>query len=114
MNDNKLTDKIKEVVQDSKDWVNLQVEYAKLTAAEKITILGGAVALVTICLLISVVILFVLTQCLVDAFELIMSPVLACLSVSGILLLLMLVFIVFKKPLIMNPIAKFLTKLFLS
>lgn len=113
MKDN-LTDKVKEVFADSKEWVQLQVEYAKLTAAEKMTILGGAVALGAICLLIGVVILFVLALSLIDTFKMFMSPALACLAVSGCLVVLMVLLIIFKKPLILNPIAKFLTKLFLN
>lgn len=110
----KLTDELKQVFSDSKDWVKLQIEYTKLTAAEKVTILGGAIALGAICLLIGVVILFVLALSLIDTFKMIMVPALACLSVSGILILLMVLLIIFKKPLILNPIAKFLTKLFLG
>lgn len=109
-----LTDELKDIFTDSKEWVKLQVEYAKLTAAEKITILGGAIALSAICLLIGVVILFVLALSLIDTFKMIMSPALACLTVSGCLIILMVLLVMFKKPLILNPIAKFLTKLFLN
>lgn len=110
----KLTDNLKDTILDSKEWLRLQIEYTKLTAAEKVTILGGAIALGAICLFIGVVILFVLAMCLIDAFKAIMSPVLACLSVSGILIVLMVLLIVFKKTLILNPIARFITKLFLN
>ncbi len=110
----KLTDDLKDAFADSKEWVRLQIEYTKLTAAEKVTILGGAVTLGAICLLIGVVILFVLALSLIDTFKMFMSPALSCLAVSGILIILMILLIVFKKPLILNPIAKFLTKLFLS
>lgn len=110
----KLTDEIKSIFSDSKEWITLQIEYTKLTAAEKMTILGGAITLGAICLLIGVVILFVLALSLIDTFKLFMAPALACLAVSGCLIILMVILVIFKKPLILNPIAKFLTKLFLN
>lgn len=114
MKDNKILNDIKDIIANSKEWAQLQLEYTKLTAAEKFTILGGAIVVGAICMLIGVVILFVVAVCLIDIFKMIMLPVLACLAAIGILLLLMAGILVFKKPLILDPIAKFLTKLFLQ
>ncbi|MCM1378422.1 MAG: hypothetical protein NC097_07925 [Clostridium sp.] len=108
----KIIDEIKEIFTQSRSWVKLEVEYVKLTAAEKFTILLSTLILGAVCLLIAMVVLILLAFACVDLFKLIMDPALACLSVSGILVLLIAVIFLLRKPLLLNPIARFITKLF--
>lgn len=102
---------LKEVFTQSKEWVRLQVEYTKLTASEKITIVVSMICLSVICLCLGLVVLILLMCALIETFKLFLTPALAYLAVSGIILLLMLLIYLLRKPLLMNPLAKIVTKL---
>lgn len=110
----KLTDEVKGIFSQSINWAKLEVEYLKLTAAEKLIVLlstiiiGGILAV----LLLPVFIIFLFA--LVDVFKLIMAPALAYLTVGGIVLLFIFILFLMRKPLIVNPVARFVTKLFLD
>lgn len=109
---NSIISEIKEIFTESHNWAKLELEYIKLTAAEKFTILLSTLILGAICLLIAMVVLILLAFSVVDVFKLFMPPALACLSVGGILLLLILIIYLLRKPLLLNPIARFITRLF--
>lgn len=92
-------------------YVSLNVEYAKLTAAEKFTMLSGAVAIGVISLAcISFVLIFLGFACS-ELFRLFMAPALAYLSTAGVFLLIIVVLVVARTPLIINPIARIVTKI---
>lgn len=109
-----LSDQIKEIINQARAWLKLEVEYTKLTLAEKLTMLAGALVLIMVCLLIGFVVLILLSQSLVDLFQRIMSPALAHVTVSGILILLMIIIYLVRRPLLLNPISRFISKLFLD
>lgn len=108
----KILDEFKEILSHTQNWVKLEVEYIRLTAAEKFTILLSTLILGAVCLLIGMVVLILLSLSLVDLFKLFMAPALAYLSIGGFLILLMVVVYFLRKPLLLNPIARFVTKLF--
>lgn len=108
----KLTDELKEILQQSKNWVDLEIEYAKLTLAEKFTILMSQLIIGAVGLIIGNVILVMLAFSLCELFKLFMAPALAYLSVAGIVAVLLIVIFALRKPLLLNPIARFITKLF--
>lgn len=110
----KLTDEIKELFAQGRDWVKFEVEYAKLTVAEKFTILASTMIIGAICLLMGMVVLILLSFSLAELFKNMMVPSLAYLSVGGIICLLAVVIYLFRKPLLLNPIARFITRLFIS
>ncbi|MDE7382240.1 MAG: phage holin family protein [Muribaculaceae bacterium] len=111
MKDN-LIDHIKEIFRQSQIWLKLEVEYVRLTAAEKFTVLLSTLILGAICLLIFMVAVILLSFALVDVFKIFLTPALAYLSVAGVLIILIGLILIFRKPLLFNPIAKFITKLF--
>lgn len=110
----KLTEDLKEVFTNGKDWLKYEVEYAKLTAAEKITVLGTAVAMVTVIMMMALLVFVMLSFALTGVFELMMSAPLAYLCVAGVWLVIIVVLYLLRKKLISDPIAKFITKLFLE
>lgn len=110
----KVTDQIRHIYEDGRHWLKLEIEYAKLTAAEKITVLLSTLILGAVCMLLGMVILILLAFSLVDVFKLFLSPALACLSVSGIIILLILIIFLLRKPLLENPISKLISKLILD
>lgn len=110
----KLTDEIKDLFAQGRDWVRLEVEYAKLTVAEKFTILASAMIIGAVCLLMGMVVLVMLAFALADVFMLLMAPGLAYLSVAGVICLMILVLYLLRKPILLNPIARFITRLFIN
>lgn len=110
----KLTDELKDIFVQGKNWMKLEVEYAKLTLAEKMTMLFSAMIIGAVCLLMGMVVLILLAFALVELFRLMMSPALAYLSSAGVIVVLIVLFYLFRKPLLLNPIARFITRLFIS
>ncbi|MDE7347797.1 MAG: hypothetical protein K2N48_13790 [Muribaculaceae bacterium] len=114
MSKNTLLDELKNIIARSKDWATLELEYAKLTAAEKITVLAGAAVAGAVCLLLGMVALILFGISLAYVFQLFMAPALAFLATGGVMLLLMALVYFFKEQMIMNPIAKMLTRVLLK
>lgn len=110
----KLTDELKDILAQGRDWVKLEVEYAKLTVAEKFTVLLSAMIIGAICLLMGMVVLILLSLSLVELFKMMMIPALAYLAVSGIICLLILILYLLRNPLLLNPIARFITRLLIN
>jgi hypothetical protein len=109
-----IPDQIKGLYENGRQWIRLQIEYAKLTATEKLTVLLSTLIIGAVCMLLGMVILILLSFSLVDLFKTFMAPALACLSVSGILILLILLILLLRRPLLENPIARLLSKLILD
>ena len=109
-----LNDEIKDIFVQGKDWVKMEIEYAKLTAAEKFSVLISTLILVIALFMVGLVVMIVFAFALVDLFSLFMVHALACVTVGGIFLLLLLVLYLLRKQLIINPIAKLISKLFLT
>lgn len=110
----KLTDEIKNLFIQGKEWARLEIEYAKLTVAEKFTVLASTFIIGAICLLMGMVVLIMLAFSLVELFKLLMVPALAYLTVAGIICVLAAVIYLLRRPLLLNPIARFITRLFIS
>lgn len=109
-----ITDQLKNIYENGISWIKLEVEYAKLTAAEKITVLISTLILGAICALLGMVVLILLSFSLVDLFKEFMSPALSCLTVSAILVFLILLIFIFRAPLLENPISRLISKLILD
>ena len=113
MKDN-ITDQLKGVVDSTRRLISLEIEYAKLTATEKITILLSTLILGAVCMLLGMVILILFSFSLVDLFKTFLHPVLAYLCVGGILALLIALIIILRRPLLENPISRLISKLILE
>lgn len=109
---NNLYDSLRNIFEQSKEWLRLEFEYAKLTAAEKITILMGSLIIGFVCLLLGMVVLIMLAFSLAEVFKMLMSPALAYLSTAGAICLLLILLYLFRKQMLLNPIAKLITKVF--
>lgn len=109
-----LSDEIRNLFEQSKQWLVLEVEYAKLTIAEKLTLLLGSLIIGFVCLLLGMVVLIMLAFSLVELFKLMMSPALAYLSTSGVICLLLLILFLLRRQLLLNPISRLITKVFLD
>lgn len=110
----KITDEIKEILSQSINWAKLEVEYLKLTAAEKLIILMSTLVIGAICMLLMLPLVIMLLFALADVFRMFMSPALAFLSVGGIVVILLAIVFVFRKQLVVNPLARFISRLLLD
>lgn len=109
-----LLDQLKSVIARSKDWASLELEYAKLTAAEKITILSSAAVVGAVCLLLGITALILFGISIACAFQCFMGVALSYVASGACMLILMAIVYFFREQMIMNPIAKMLTKTLLK
>lgn len=107
----KLIDQLNLLKADVLRFIEVNVEYAKLTAAEKFTMLGGMLVIGVVSLAaIGFIFIFLGFSC-AELFKLFMSPALAYLSTAGVFLVLCIVLILLRNPLIMTPISRLLTRI---
>ncbi|MDO4334394.1 MAG: hypothetical protein Q4C37_00975 [Bacteroidales bacterium] len=114
MSNNSLLDQFKTILARSKDWAALELEYAKLTAAEKITVLAGAAVAGMVCLMLGMTALILFGIALAYLLLELMCTALAFLVSGCIMILIMVLVYLLREKLIMNPIAKIITKILLK
>ena len=107
--------KYKEMLDAVKQSAKQEIEYSKLTLAEKLSIIMSRAIIVLVAIIFAAcvlaVLLWALTHWLVALTE---SMWLGVLVSLGILLLLLLVLYGYRKSLVINPVTRFVTKLLLS
>lgn len=102
-------------IDEIKNYVSMEVEYAKISLVEKLAEIFSTIAIVAIVLIMCSGVLFYLSFSFVAYMdEILGSEVLAYLVVSGLIALLLLLLIVLRKWLVINPIARFLSRLLLT
>lgn len=106
-----LLDEIKQLIAVLRRYITLNVEYAKLTAAEKITLLSSHLAVAVIIMVTGAFMLLFLGFSCAELFKLFMAPALAYLSTAGVFLILVVIVILLRKTLIINPISRFITSI---
>lgn len=107
-----LIDELRTIIAQSKDWAKLELEYAKFTAAEKITMLMSALIIGAVCLMLGMVVLILLAFALAEVFMMFLSPGLAYLSIAGVMVVLIILLYVMRKPLLVDPIARLISRIF--
>lgn len=95
-------------------YFTFQLDYARLSAAEKLTILLSTIALYSLVVILGMITLLFISVGVGHLLAVTIAPHLAYLFVSAFYLLLLIVLIVFRKELIVNPAARFISKLFLK
>lgn len=91
---------------------NINVVYAKLTAAEKLTVLLATVGIVLVGLVLVTLIVFFLSLAIVWWIAEGIGMVWAYLIMCAFYILLFVLLMAFRKQLIINPIANFISRLF--
>lgn len=99
---------------EAKEYLELKIEYARLTAAEKVTVLLTATALAAVATLLGFAVLFFLMIAVAHWLGLMMSMALAYTIVTGFFLLLLVLVFVLRRQLIYDPVSRFISKLFLQ
>lgn len=110
----KFTDRIKTLLGETREWVRLEIEYAKLTAAEKFTILFSTIIVGAVCFLLGLAVLLMLAFALVEVFRMWMAPALAFVAGAGVICVFIILIYLLRRPLFINPISRFLTRLFFT
>lgn len=110
----KITDEIKELFAQSVNWAKLEIEYLKLTAAEKLIILVSmmVIGVVVLLLLLPAILMFLFA--LAQVFIGFMPVAVAYVCVGGIVVILLATLVLFRKSLVINPVAKFISKVLLE
>ena len=96
-----------------KELALLKFEYAKLTTAERLSILLSAMAIALICMIGVAMFLFFISLSLVEVLALSLGMAWSSFIVSMIYVVIMALVILLRKPLIINPIARFISKVML-
>lgn len=99
---------------DLKESFRLNVDYAKLTAAEKLTMLFTTVTFAVIGFALASIILLFLSMAIVSIIAKGIGLFWAYMIVSGFYVVVLALILAFRKQLIVNPISRFVTRLFFN
>lgn len=94
--------------------IALYIENAKLTAAEKLTLLFSAAVTFTVCFILAAIALAFIAIALLELLELAVSPIIAATIMACLFLLLSWLIYLLRKQLIVNPTARFISKLIMD
>ena len=96
-----------------RDFLNHKLEYARLTGAEKVTVMLSGIALVMVALMLTLFCIFFLSLAISQWIASAIGLGWSYLITAGIYAIVIVLLIVFRKPLIQDPIARFVSKIFL-
>lgn len=113
MNENQ-TSNFKRLYSIALKFATLHLDYARLSAAEKLTVLLSTIALYALIVILGMITLVFVSIGVGQWLAATIAPYTAYLFVSCFYLLLLIVLIVFRKQIIFNPAARFISKLFLK
>ena len=105
----------KQLWQQVKNHISLQLQYSKLTLAEKLTLLASRLILVMIAIMLGASVMLILSGALIVALAPVVGETwIACLIVAAIYLVLLLLVFAYRHSLIIDPVTRFITKLLLG
>ena len=113
MNENQ-TGTIKRLTSIVLRYLTLQLDYAKLTATEKLTVLLSTIAFFALILILGLITLVFVSIGIGHWLAATVAPYTAYLFVSAFYLVLLILLIVFRNQIIFNPASRFLSRLFLK
>lgn len=112
MSDNHSSNSLQGIFESVKKLVTLNISYAKLTAAEKLSLLMSTITFwavgAAICMLFVLFVSFGVGHLLATTI----AHELAYLFIAAFYLLVLVLLVIFRRPLIIDPITRFITKLF--
>ena len=105
---------VQHLIENVKRLVTLHLDYARLTATEKLTIILSTVAIYALVVIFATLSLVFLTLGVGHLLATTIAPHFAYLIVAGFYVVVLGVLILFRKAIFVNPIARFLSKLFIN
>ncbi len=109
-----IDDRVRSARQSLRRLIELYLENAKITTAEKLTLFCTAATVGVICLVLGLFALAFITVALIELLALAIPVWASYLIFAGIYAVIIIALILLREPLIMNPIARFLSKLLLE
>lgn len=105
---------IRHIVDLLRRYVTLQIDYARLTSAEKLTILLSTIAFYLAVVCVGTIVLIFLSVGIGHLLATTVARVAAYLYVAAFYLLIFVGLIVFRRKIFVDPICRFITKLFVN
>ena len=97
-----------------KRYLSLNIENAKLTATEKLTLFFAAAAFYFVAIIIGAIVLFFVTMSVSDYLSQFLKPYYVYLMIAAFYLLVFVAVYLMKNVLFLNPIARFVSKIMLN
>ncbi len=97
---------------EAKNYFTLNIDYAKFTLAEKLTVFLTAASVIAVAFVLVAIMMFFVSMALVRWIAQATGMVGAYFIMTGAYAVLFGLFFALRKPLIVNPISRFITKLF--
>ena len=96
-----------------KETVSLNIEYAKLTATEKVTVLFSMAALAAVCLILASFVIFLISLGLMLLLAKSTGLFGACMIMAGIYAVFIVTVLLLRRQLVIDPVARFISRLIL-
>lgn len=96
-----------------KRYCSLNIDYAKLTVADKLTMILGLIAMGFVCVLLGSVLLFFVSLAIVQFIAPYIGLGWAYLLMGGVALALIVVTVLLRRQMILNPLARFISRVIL-
>lgn len=109
-----IRDQIASIWIEVKETLKLNIDYAKLTATEKLTVLLSMTGLALVCFAVVSIIIFLISLGLTLLMAESTGIFGACMIMAGIYAVILVVAILLRRQLIIDPIARFISHLFLK
>lgn len=105
---------VKNIYELGRRLIGLYLDNARLTAAEKMTLLFSSVALYSVVLVLAMVMMVFVSMGIATMLAEYIAPFWSYFIVAGVFLLVIVLLFVFKSQLLVNPIARFISSLLVS
>jgi len=114
MSDNQENNGIRRLIDVGRRYLMLNLDYARLTAAEKLTVLLSTIAFYSLVTIMGTLVLVFLSIGVGHLLATTVARVAAYLYVAAFYLVLFILLFVFRRKLFVDPICRFITKLFVK
>lgn len=105
---------LQQLIENVKRLITLHLDYARLTATEKLTIILSTMAIYAVVVVFATLSLVFITLGIGHLLATTIAPHFAYLIMAGFYIIALVVLFLLRKQLFVNPIARFLSKLFVN
>lgn len=114
MSETQSQDGLKQSIDLLRRYITLNIDYARLTTAEKLTILLSTIAFYTMMVAVGTVVLIFISIGVGHLLAATVAHVAAYLYVAAFYLVVFILLIIFRRKIFVDPICRFITKLFVK
>lgn len=105
---------VRQLIDSLRRYVTLNIDYARLTAAEKTSVLLAGIAFYAVMVILATLVLIFVSIGVGHLLAATIAPVWAFVFVAAFYVLLLVVVIIFRRQLFVNPIARFVSRIFVN